>query len=262
MKIQILSDLHLEGGISYLLNDFKPVGDVLVLAGDITSARAKGQIDKVFGQVKIPVIYVLGNHEYYGGLDQRLEFDRYVEWVKDFPNFHVVDGESVKITVGDETIYFVGSTYWSEVSPLEELDVKRCIADFSAMNNRSVAMHNGAHMWAKGMVPVLVDGVRLNDPDAKIVVVTHFPPSYQAQEERFKGRGSALSSYFYNNEDLLVERVNPNLWVYGHTHGNLKFKCGDVPVVTNQMGYMSGNFDGLKGEPCFKEFDVNYTVEV
>ena len=61
MKLNILSDLHL--GVSALdrpCND----ADVVVLAGDI--ARPREAASWALGFDK-PVLYVLGNHEFYGG---------------------------------------------------------------------------------------------------------------------------------------------------------------------------------------------------
>lgn len=62
MKLHILSDIHLE------FQEFDPpdVGaNVIILAGDI-HVKNKGirwALDKL---PKVPILYVLGNHEYYG----------------------------------------------------------------------------------------------------------------------------------------------------------------------------------------------------
>ncbi|GAB1537707.1 hypothetical protein NUACC21_03600 [Scytonema sp. NUACC21] len=71
MKIQILSDLHLE---------FQPFhiphtdADVFVLAGDINLGK-KGVAWAVENIPSKPVIYVLGNHEYYGAAYPKLVTD-------------------------------------------------------------------------------------------------------------------------------------------------------------------------------------------
>ena len=66
MKIQIASDLHLEH-LEWRFQNYRGVeptdADVLVLAGDIANgARAL----ELFQDWPCPVIYVPGNHEYYG----------------------------------------------------------------------------------------------------------------------------------------------------------------------------------------------------
>ena len=67
MRIQFASDLHLEFFESRF-PEFRGVeptdSDVLVLAGDI--AKGSGVFD-LFGNWHCPVVYVPGNHEFYGG---------------------------------------------------------------------------------------------------------------------------------------------------------------------------------------------------
>ena len=62
MKLKIYSDLHLE------FARFEPVpsdADVVILAGDIDiKSRGVSWANDTF---QCPVIYVCGNHEYYGG---------------------------------------------------------------------------------------------------------------------------------------------------------------------------------------------------
>ncbi|MFC7348279.1 metallophosphoesterase [Chryseobacterium zhengzhouense] len=63
MKIQIISDLHQEFGFSDLSFD---LADVVILAGDV-NLGTRG-IEWIKNKIpKKPVIYVLGNHEYYKG---------------------------------------------------------------------------------------------------------------------------------------------------------------------------------------------------
>ncbi|MDD7984338.1 metallophosphoesterase family protein [Lentisphaera marina] len=63
MKIQISSDLHLKP-CSFEIPDTD--ADAIVLAGDIhKSTRA---IDWIRKQTERPVIYVAGNHEFYGNI--------------------------------------------------------------------------------------------------------------------------------------------------------------------------------------------------
>ena len=60
MKLNILSDLHLGlGAMGHPDND----ADVVVLAGDIARPREAAAWALQFSK---PVLYVLGNHEFYG----------------------------------------------------------------------------------------------------------------------------------------------------------------------------------------------------
>ena len=61
MKLNVLSDLHLSvDGMDRPRND----ADVVVLAGDIARPRESAVWAMGFDK---PVLYVLGNHEFYGG---------------------------------------------------------------------------------------------------------------------------------------------------------------------------------------------------
>jgi predicted phosphodiesterase len=88
MRIRVYSDLHLEFG------PFDPPSsadvDVVVLAGDID---VKGRGVAFAERFPCPVVYVPGNHEYYGGSIPRL-----TEKLKEAArgsHVHVLDGDSV-----------------------------------------------------------------------------------------------------------------------------------------------------------------------
>ena len=65
MKIQILSDLHLEHGGD--IPDHQPGADVIILAGDL-APYTEGLVDQLAKHwASAPhILYVLGNHEFYG----------------------------------------------------------------------------------------------------------------------------------------------------------------------------------------------------
>ena len=65
MKIQVLSDLHLEHG--GFVPEHHPAADVIVLAGDL-APYTEGLVDQLADQWSSAphILYVLGNHEFYG----------------------------------------------------------------------------------------------------------------------------------------------------------------------------------------------------
>lgn len=260
MKIQILSDIHLEMGVNPQLKNFEPVGDVLVLAGDICNTKSRNALDTVFRKVKVPIVYVMGNHEYYGGHIMNT-LTNFKDWFEpkgrtELPVPKVDLLENTHVDIGD--VRFIGATYWSNVGPLEELEVKRCIADFRVIQDCEPEDTRFKHYTSQHHIKLLAQEGRA--AGKKIVVVTHFPPSWQAREERFKSSG--LGSYFYNDDEDFVKLIDPAVWIYGHTHGNIRFKVGDVPVTCNQMGYTQGTFEKMHVEPCYKDFDLNYVFEI
>ena len=85
MRIQYASDLHLEfaDNLDYIEHGgIVPVGDVLVLAGDVSYLGYRDMIRHRFwdwGAKHFPQTYIVpGNHEYYGGYDIEQTMEKYV----------------------------------------------------------------------------------------------------------------------------------------------------------------------------------------
>lgn len=96
MKIHVLSDLHLEFDI------FKPEStdaDVVVLAGDI-DVRSKGI---AWARETFPdqeIIYVAGNHEFYGS--QRLELILKLQEQCALHEIHFLDDRMIQLQSADD----------------------------------------------------------------------------------------------------------------------------------------------------------------
>ena len=104
MKLNVLSDLHLSlGALPLPEND----ADVVILAGDV--ARPKEAIAWAAGFAK-PVLYVPGNHEFYGGsIEGTLEA---LEALSEGTRVRVLDDEAVVI----DGVRFLGSPACSPTS--------------------------------------------------------------------------------------------------------------------------------------------------
>src|SRR5690242_17773369 len=106
MKINILSDLHLNHeGLPHPRND----ADVVVLAGDIARPAQAVEWAREFDR---PVIYVPGNHEFYGdSIDARRAELR-----------ALCGGTHIRLLDQGETIIegvrFLGTTLWTDLELL------------------------------------------------------------------------------------------------------------------------------------------------
>lgn len=100
MKIQVISDLHQEFGFNELCFE---KADIVVLPGDI-NIGTKG-IQWILANIKkVPVIYVLGNHEYYKG-----SYPKTLNKILDLAqntNVHVLENKSIQI----DGVTFHGAT--------------------------------------------------------------------------------------------------------------------------------------------------------
>lgn len=125
MRVHILSDLHVE------FAPFQPNNvdaDVIVLAGDVhTGKNGIKWILKTFSDR--PVIYVLGNHEFYGQKIPKLIDE--IKEVAHGTNVHVLENDSAEI--GD--VMFFGATLWTDFrlngdSVLAEMTAQTGMTDF------------------------------------------------------------------------------------------------------------------------------------
>lgn len=223
MKIQYLSDLHIE-----FTNYTRPVppveGDVLVLAGDITMG------DEVTWINQLPhehIVYVLGNHEFYGG---DIGFTETMIRNSLDPRVHVLNRESVEI----EGVTFHGATMWTDYNggnPLEMNEANNVMNDHRMItdgDNRFMA-EDAMRIW--NVSKIWLDAfVKPGD-----VVVTHHAPCYGSISEQFSKSG--LNGAFYSDlTDIMLDH-NPALWIHGHVHNSFDYMIGDTRVVCNPAGY-------------------------
>src|SRR5688500_17903140 len=111
MRLQLLSDLHFEfhrdGGRSLVEACHATDVDVLLLAGDIAVAEGIGPALTLFAERYPHVIYVHGNHEFYGS-DRASVLAHTGDLCARFGNVHFLDCDSVEL----EGQRFVGAPLW------------------------------------------------------------------------------------------------------------------------------------------------------
>lgn len=235
MRIVSYSDLHLEFGAGWRLP--RPLaGDVLVLAGDVVVLAECGPLDALLEGWDRPVLYVVGNHELYTRRPMAEEIDRFREWLADrHPNVRLLSDEAVRL--GD--VQFFGGTMWTDFHGADPL----------AMETASIRM-NDFHLirTAPGRRLAPADTVAFHrrfvekltawfeeDLAGPRVVITHHAPVVPPAT---RYRDSPLRPAF-NATDVrgLIERFQPDLWVYGHTHECDDHLVGRTRIIANSLGY-------------------------
>ena len=240
MKIQIASDLHLEGRAGHMpsASAFRTVRgrDVLILAGDIgreTQARTfiRRELDAS------PVLYVPGNHEYYGFQYRKAVDAQWQALAAEHPHLHYLVAESVMI----DGVRFWGAPWYSDLWGLPaqwkdadpwRLDMfERYIMDFryphNSVNTWSLSKHLEAH---------LEQTEELRKQAGQVdVVITHWPPTKGAIHPRYKG--DALNPYFINDHEDLVRTIGAKLWISGHTHEAYDYRVGITRCIGNPTGF-------------------------
>lgn len=105
MKIRLLSDLHRETG-PFSYEDHGE--DVVVLAGDIDVGARGIEWAKTIPK---PVIYVAGNHEFWGGDLEQVSAD--MRAAAKGSNVHFLERDSVTMEINGERVRFLGCTLWT-----------------------------------------------------------------------------------------------------------------------------------------------------
>jgi predicted phosphodiesterase len=251
MKIRLLSDLHTEFRLPYKTQPFAEYRgeDVLVLAGDIASGSTNTMdVIKFFRNQGFPqIVYVAGNHEYYGG-----NFDEFNAKMENaclkFNNVHFLNPGSVEIG----GVLFTGGTLWTEFgnNPLSQSLARGHINDFRQIRgfdvNRCVLEYYKHFEFIKQTYE--------HRRGSKVVVVSHFLPARECIAPRFRGP-DLLNDYFANNLGDYIANMSDTTWLFGHTHDATDIVLGDTRVVANPHGYYTAMNDGIGFDP-FKTIEV------
>ncbi|MBO3461682.1 hypothetical protein G4P69_23990 [Aetokthonos hydrillicola CCALA 1050] len=248
MKIICYSDLHLEFG-----SGFRPPvntdADLMILAGDIITCKNYMPLSRFLQEWRKPVLYVMGNHEYYTSRPMAEENANFRHWLEEHhPNVTLLLDESVTV----DGVHFFGGTMWTDFdgsNPLAMLTAQQQINDYRMITlsdnhpltpTQTVVLHQV--YWEK-----LIAWFE-NDESGTRVVISHHAPVINPHTRH---RNSPLQPAF-NSLDMveIIERYQPALWVYGHTHECDDQVIGTTRVISNQSGYpLRGG-----GYEC-KEFD-------
>ena len=251
MKIRLLSDLHTEFRLPYKTHQMSEYRgeDVLVLAGDIASGSTNTiDVIKHFLKQGFPqIVYVAGNHEYYGG--DYVDFNTKMELkCSEFDNVHFLNPGSVTI----DGVLFTGGTLWTNFAdnPFSQSAAKRGINDFRVIKNFDV--NECARTYYKH-----VDFIKQtyeHRKDKKVVVVTHFLPARECIAPRFRGP-DLINDYFANDLGNYISTMSDTTWLFGHTHDATDITLGDTRVVANPHGYYNAMNDGVGFDP-FKVIEI------
>jgi Icc-related predicted phosphoesterase len=242
MLIQLKSDLHGEfskkysKGISdaYLMSNKEnqfyvdPKANVLILAGDICTVSDIDYIIKQFENVIIPILYVPGNHEYYGA--DRLTTDKVFRKELKGTNIKFMNREYE--IIGDTV--FIVATLWTELTNVFAGIVHRSWSDFTQVKDHKLSYWQSQHLEDVIFIQKALSSEALKGK--KKVVVTHHLPSYKSTPEQFKG--DPYNPFFFTDlEKIMLDDDAPLVWMHGHTHDSFDYKVGNTRVVCNPYGY-------------------------
>jgi predicted phosphodiesterase len=282
MKIQIVSDLHLEFSDINIKNENN--ADVLILSGDIMVAtdlydhpapstpylsneiepgtrKDRARIYRDFLKrcsFQFPhVIYVMGNHEFYGGR----WFDS-VQWLRDecsrFPNVYFLEREGKDI----DGVRFLGCTLWTDMNkhdPMTLHAVRDMMMDYRKIRNDKAGFTSlkpadtaQRHKDSLGYLKFCLEG----KADFKHVVVTHHSPSFKSCHPQYASDYLMNGAYHSDLSEFIMDHPQIKLWTHGHTHHPFDYVIGETRVVCNPRGYEADGYSEDTG------WNPNMIVEV
>lgn len=241
-RVIYVSDLHLEfyKKLKDLLNYLKfnewPSADILILAGDIINIVTdnellKKRFEKMIRLFKAKykyVIYVPGNHEYYGCKKAKISINDADTMFRQICQTNGIIGlQKSKFTfqLPNRSIDFLGCTLWSLVSEktFATMNDKSAVND----NKEIIKIHINHEKWLR-------NSLSENENNLDCVVITHHLPSKELNHPRYCF--SSINDGFSSNLDHMFD-YKINTWIYGHTHESVRIKIKDTYCANNPGGY-------------------------
>lgn len=236
MRIRVLSDLHREFGHVELP---EVEADIVVLAGD-TDRGVRGVRWAIERFSPTPVLYLAGNHEFYGKT-----FERVIPALRE-----VAAGTAVHVLENEVFEFggyrFFGATLWTDFAlfPEQRADAMlragdrssgmndykkvRTLPRYQRLRPAQTAMHHAESLQ-------LLSRFLAEDPAARSVVLTHHAPSPKSLLPGWEA--DPLSAAYASNLETLIEGHNAHVWIHGHIHAFRDYVVGRTRIICNPLGY-------------------------
>ena len=246
MKLQLVSDLHLEFNNNVVINNAG--ADILCLAGDICLAahlhrkNPKGDYYRKFfdhvSQEFDQVLYIMGNHEHYSG-----RWNNTADWLRTalepWGNITLLD--NAWLNFGNVRI--VGTSLWTDLNkndPLTMMSISQMMNDYQAITIE----RNGIYHKLRAIDTVEEHrcSVELIKTAAEtwsgdVVVLGHHAPSRASIHERYRNDRVMNGAFCSELDELMLDQENIKLWIHGHVHNCFDYTIGNCRVVCNPHGY-------------------------
>jgi len=233
VKLQIFSDLHLEFGT---IAPERNGADLIIAAGDVGVGL---QGIRWLKQFDCPVIYVLGNHEYWG--EEYTDFIDKVWQESSGTNVHFLENESVII----DGVRFLGCSLWTDYHNADAHIMQaasRGMNDFRYISDKNEDLQPARLLEAHRQSVAWLEEVLNDEHDGKTVVVTHHAPSLKSWH---RAPDDGYQFCYCTDLEYMMNAYSPVLWVHGHTHKHQDYEVNGVRVYCNPRGYM--NYEDIQG---------------
>jgi hypothetical protein len=269
MKIQIFSDLH--AGVA----PSKPIVigpdvDVVVVAGDTAEgAENSFAVLREIVPEPIPVIFVMGNHEYYRRfLGEELAFARAIA-----PSRNVFLLENDTVVVGG-VVRFAGASLWTDYRMFGDSNAPAAMhaARFGMNDHRLIGWKREPWARFRPQEAALLHAASraffaetfASPFEGTTVAISHHAPDIGSVPARYASDilSAAFASTTLSELDLALHRAreappapaakSPDFWIHGHIHDSADYRVGATRVIANPHGYGREN----------PKFDPTFIIEI
>jgi Icc-related predicted phosphoesterase len=254
MRLQIFSDLHADVVPPRPIT-VAPDIDAVVVAGDVCEGAEQGfaRLRRIV-PMQIPIISVLGNHEFY----RRCWGDELAQARAVAPLYGVHLLENDTVALGK--VRFIGASLWTDYALFGMHNLPRAmLVAADGLNDHKRIKWSKEPWWRFRPQEALLLHKRsrayieatLAEPfDGATVVATHHAPHPGSIHSRYKS--DLLTAAYVSDLTAVLEAGRPGLWIHGHVHERFDYSVGATRVVCNPHGYGKENL----------RFDPALVVEV
>lgn len=223
VSIDLISDLHLDmyyteqESIDFI-NSLRVSGNILVIAGDLCEYNYLiPSWIKAFSDKWRHIVYVPGNHEYYGSY-----FNTPIN-VAD--NWYVLNRRVILL----EGISIAGATGWFPNTP-DNIFYEHYLNDFAQIIDFKPAVYEEYERTKEFFTESSAD-----------IYVTHHLPFAESIHPKYR-RFHDTNRFFYSEFESTVEKdKKPQYWLHGHTHIPMSYEYDGIKVRCNPRGYSGEN---------------------
>lgn len=194
-----------------------------------------GEVSKRFAAV----VFVLGNHDFFGGLItseyQKLKAQIVEQGLSD--KVFLLQNES--LVLGNYK--FVGATLWTDFNNGDKEVLRAASNMMRDYGKITPEIIFGAHTESRNF---LIENAIKDFEDQKLVVITHHAPSFRSISPVWKSQEQIdpiliknLSAMYASDLDSFIEKSKIDYWLHGHCHSASNYLLGNTRVVCNPRGY-------------------------
>jgi predicted phosphohydrolase len=250
MKLQFVSDLHIEFRGLNFKNLFKYTGDVLAMCGDICAIGNAEDFSYFIEFLKYItpkykyVLHVAGNHEYYAAHIKYPKDENTIQYVnktlkglnKQFPNYIYLNCDLVKLQINKKDYYFLGCTLWTYIKKNDYKEIGDTMNDYRAIYTTSTSgirqfmvedsqkLHNKHLKFIRAVLD------KYSSNKEPFILLTHHKPINDTVNPDVISQAYASNSYEYFKAPIRAA-------FFGHTHVSYSKIMNKIHYYSNPLGY-------------------------